>query len=135
MPLFTFGHGTADRGRLVELLSAAGIAELVDGRTDPGSRRNPEVAREGMARWLPEHGIGYDWERRLSGWRQPPPDSPDIGLRNRSFAGYAAHMRTREFLDAIRNRRTWHASAATAFSSTTVISSHGPRYRCSDGRA
>jgi uncharacterized protein (DUF488 family) len=103
MPLFTFGHGTADRDRLLELLRTAGIRELVDVRTAPGSRRNPDVARDEMARWLPEHGIEYRWEKRLGGWRKPPPDSPDIGLRNRSFAGYAAHMRTRDFLDAVRD--------------------------------
>ncbi|MDQ2882772.1 MAG: DUF488 domain-containing protein [Actinomycetota bacterium] len=51
MPLFTFGHGTADRDELVKLLSAARIRELVDVRAAPGSRRNPDVAREEMARY------------------------------------------------------------------------------------
>ncbi len=64
MPLFTFGHGTADRDRLLELLHAAGIRELVDVRTAPSSRRNPDVARDELARWLPEHGIGYRWEQQ-----------------------------------------------------------------------
>jgi uncharacterized protein (DUF488 family) len=125
MPLFTFGHGTADRARLVELLSAAGIVELVDVRTAPGSRRNPDVAREEMARWLPEHDIGYCWERRLGGWRKSPPDSPDIGLRNRSFVGYAAHMRTREFLDAIRE-----LLVTVPDRPTTVLCSESLWWRC-----
>jgi uncharacterized protein (DUF488 family) len=125
MPLFTFGHGTADRRRLVELLSTAEIAELVDVRSAPGSRRNPDVAREEMARWLPEHGIGYRWERRLGGWRKPPPDSPDIGLRNRSFAGYAAHMRTQEFLDAIRDLLVTLCDRPT-----TVLCSESLWWRC-----
>jgi uncharacterized protein (DUF488 family) len=125
MPLFTVGHGTADRRRLVELLSTAEIAELVDVRTAPGSRRNPDVAREEMARWLPEHGIGYRWERRLGGWRKPPPDSPDIGLRNSSFTGYAAHMRTREFLDAIRD-----LLVTVGDRPTTVLCSESLWWRC-----
>jgi len=101
MALLTFGHGTAGRDELLKLLRGAGIEVLVDVRTAPGSRRNPDVARQEMARWLPDHAISYRWERRLGGWRKAPPGSPDTALRNRSFAGYAAHMRTPEFLDAI----------------------------------
>ncbi|MGH3782500.1 MAG: DUF488 family protein [Pseudonocardiaceae bacterium] len=125
MPLFTFGHGTADRDELVKLLSAARIRELVDVRAAPGSRRNPDVAREEMARWLPAHGIGYRWERRLGGWRKPPPDSPDTGLRNRSFAGYAAHTRTREFLDAVSDLLDGARDQAT-----TVLCSESVWWRC-----
>lgn len=101
MTLFTIGHGTADAQRLVELLRGAGVAALVDVRTAPGSRRNPDVMREAMARWLPEHGVDYRWEARLGGWRRDPPGSPDTALRNRSFAGYADHMRTPEFQAAL----------------------------------
>ncbi|MFN2478460.1 MAG: DUF488 family protein [Pseudonocardiaceae bacterium] len=125
MPLFTFGHGTADRDRLLELLHTAGIRELVDVRTAPGSRRNPDVALDAMARWLPEHGIGYRWDQRLGGWRKPPPDSPDAGLRNRSFAGYAAHMRTRDFLDAVRDLLDGAQDRAT-----TVFCSESVWWRC-----
>lgn len=125
MPLFTLGHGTAQRDELLALLGTAGIAGLVDVRTAPGSRRNPDVSRQEMERWLPEHGIGYRWERRLGGWRRPPQDSPDTGLRNRSFAGYAAHMRTREFLDAIRVLLGEAQGQATA-----VLCSESVWWRC-----
>jgi uncharacterized protein (DUF488 family) len=97
----TFGHGTAPAERISALLRAAGVRSLVDVRTAPGSRRNPDVTRAQLERWLPESGIEYRWERRLGGWRKTPPDSPDTALRNRSFAGYAAHMRTPEFRAAI----------------------------------
>lgn len=125
MPLFTLGHGTADCDRLLELLRLAGIHELVDVRTAPGSRRNPDVARERMAHWLPEHGVGYRWERRLGGWRKLPSDSPDTGLRNRSFAGYAAHMRTQDFLDAVGNLLDGARDRAT-----TVFCSESVWWRC-----
>ncbi len=125
MPLFTFGHGTADRDRLLELLRIARIRELVDVRTAPGSRRNPDVARDEMARWLPEHGIEHRWEQRMGGWRKPPPDSRDVGLRNRSFAGYAAHMRTRDFLDAVRD-----VLAGARDRATTVFCSESVWWRC-----
>jgi uncharacterized protein (DUF488 family) len=125
MPLFTLGHGTASRDRLLELLRAVRIRELVDVRRAPGSRRNPDVAHDEIARWLPEHGVGYRWERRLGGWRTPPPDSPDTGLRNRSFAGYASHMRTQDFLDAVRNLLNSARDHAT-----TVLCSESVWWRC-----
>ncbi|MFI9599692.1 DUF488 family protein [Streptomyces sp. NPDC052043] len=100
-PLLTFGHGTADREHLTDLIRAARIASVVDVRTAPGSRHNPDVGRERLLRWLPEAGIDYRWEGRLGGFRKVPADSPDTVWRNDAFRGYAAHTRTGEFLDAV----------------------------------
>jgi uncharacterized protein (DUF488 family) len=99
--MITFGHGTAPREELAGLLRAAGVAVLVDVRTAPGSRRNPHVARAELERWLPGYGVAYRWDKRLGGFRRPPPDSPDIMWREEMFRGYAAHMRTPEFAAAI----------------------------------
>lgn len=101
MGLLTFGHGTASQDRIAELLRGAGVALLVDVRTVPGSRRNPHVARRELERWLPEHGIGYRWDKRLGGFRRAPADSPDVFWREEMFRGYAAHMRTPEFAAAV----------------------------------
>ena len=59
--LLTFGHGTASRDELVELLRGAEVASVVDVRRFPGSRRHPHVARDAVARWLPEEGIASRW--------------------------------------------------------------------------
>lgn len=99
--VFTFGHGTADAAEITALLRGAGVQRLVDVRTAPGSRHNPDTAREAMAGWLPEAGIAYQWERRLGGWRRVKGDSPDVSLRNESFRSYAGYMRTPEFRTAI----------------------------------
>ena len=102
--VFTFGHGTAGPDEIASLLHGAGVQRLVDVRSAPGSRHNPDSAREAMARWLPEAGIDYQWERRLGGWRRAPkgsPESPDVGLRVASFRSYAGYMRTPEFAAAI----------------------------------
>jgi uncharacterized protein (DUF488 family) len=101
MEVLTFGHGTASSETIASLLGGQAVRLLVDVRTAPGSRRNPQVARAAMEQWLPEHDIDYRWEQRLGGWRKAAPDSPDVGLRERAFAGYAAHMRTAEFGDAV----------------------------------
>jgi uncharacterized protein (DUF488 family) len=101
MPLITFGHGTASAERIAELLRSAGVTALVDVRTAPGSRRNPHVARAELERWLPSHGIGYRWEKRLGGFRRPAAHSPDMAWREEALRGYAGHMRQPDFLAAI----------------------------------
>lgn len=124
-PVLTFGHGTADAGEMTRLLHGAGVRRLVDVRTAPGSRHNPDAGRDAMARWLAEAGIEYRWEKRLGGWRKPPPDSPDTALRNRSFGGYAAHMRSAEFRAAIDDLLADAAEAPTA-----VMCSESVWWRC-----
>ncbi|MFD5317168.1 DUF488 family protein [Streptomyces sp. NPDC127098] len=98
--LLTFGHGTVGREPLAALLHGAGVRAVVDVRTAPGSRRNPDVSREALRRWLPEEGIDYRWEPRLGGFRRAAPDSPDVFWENASFRGYAGHARHPDFLAA-----------------------------------
>jgi uncharacterized protein (DUF488 family) len=99
--LLTYGHGTADAERTVATLRTAPVASLVDIRIAPGSRRNPQFARAAMEEWLPAAGISYRWDKRLGGFRKPGPDSPDVAWREDMFRGYAEHMRSADFLDAI----------------------------------
>ena len=99
--LLTYGHGTDSSERTVATLLGAAVASVVDIRTAPGSRRNPQFARAAMSEWLPEAGIRYRWEKRLGGFRKPGPDNPDVAWREDMFRGYAEHMRSAGFLDAI----------------------------------
>ncbi len=112
--LYTVGHGTASQEALTDRLRAAGIAQLVDVRTAPGSRRHPHVARASLSEWLPDVGIDYRWEPRLGGFRRPPGDSPDVVWRNESFRGYAAHLRTDEAKAALEELVTAAAHCAVA---------------------
>jgi uncharacterized protein (DUF488 family) len=99
--LLTYGHGTETAERTAEILRAAGVSSLVDIRTAPGSRRNPQFARAALEEWLPAAGIAYRWEKRLGGFRRPGPDNPDVVWREDMFRGYAEHMRSPDFLAAI----------------------------------
>jgi uncharacterized protein (DUF488 family) len=99
--LLTYGHGSEDSERTVATLRAAAVASLVDIRTAPGSRRNPQFARAAMEHWLPEAGISYRWEKRLGGFRKPGADNPDVAWREDMFRGYAEYMRSAGFLAAI----------------------------------
>lgn len=136
-PLLTFGHGTAGRDELVALLHGADVTAVVDVRTAPGSRRNPDVRREALAEWMPEHGIGYRWDRRLGGFRRPVPDSPDTFWQHPAFRAYAGHTRTAEFLaaidqllDQLADRRSDQRPGSAASARTAVMCSETLWWRC-----
>ena len=97
--LLTVGHGRLDRVALGALLSAAGVGLVVDVRRFPGSRSNPDMSCEALARWLPTAGLGYRWEERLGGRRRlPAGEAPEDGWwQVPAFQAYAAHTRTAEF--------------------------------------
>ena len=98
--LLTVGHGTATPGELVALLAGAGVEQVVDVRRFPGSRRQPDLGRDAMERWLPGAGLAYSWEPRLGGRRRLPAGQDpavDGWWRVTAFRAYAAHMRTEEF--------------------------------------
>jgi uncharacterized protein (DUF488 family) len=95
--LRTVGHGTLDADAFAALLASAEVAHVVDIRSFPGSRHNPQFGREEMERWLPDAGLDYAWIRALGGRRRPLPDSRHQALRNEGFRGYADHMETADF--------------------------------------
>jgi uncharacterized protein (DUF488 family) len=125
--LLTVGHGPGDRGTLGPLLAGAGVENLVDVRRFPGSRNNPDVSRESLARWLPEVGTGYRWEERLGGRRRLPPGEPvaDDWWTVAQFAAYAAHTRTPEFAVALDEVLAQAAGARVA-----VMCSESVWWRC-----
>src|ERR1700722_15167752 len=87
--LLTYGHGVDSAERTAAILGDAGVTSLVDIRTAPGSRRNPQFARAAMEQWLPEAGIAYRWEKRLGGFRKPGAGNPDGGWRGGRVRGRA----------------------------------------------
>ena len=99
--LLSYGHGTESAERTAAILTGAGVSELVDIRTAPGSRRHPQFARAAMEEWLPGAGIGYRWDKRLGGFRKPGTDNPDVAWHEPMFRGYAEHMRGADFRDAL----------------------------------
>ena len=80
------------------MLTAHGVTLLLDVRTVPGSRHNPQFNREALPGALAAHGIGYRHVPGLGGFRKPHPGSPNAGWRNMSFRGYADYMQTPEFV-------------------------------------
>ncbi|HZY74211.1 MAG TPA: DUF488 domain-containing protein [Edaphobacter sp.] len=97
----TVGHSTRAVDALIEILVAHGIKRLIDVRTIPKSRHNPQYNREALERSLRDAGIGYEHMRALGGLRHPRKDSPNMAWRNESFRGYADYMQTTEFESAL----------------------------------
>ena len=97
MTVFTIGHSTRPIDEFIHLLTAHGVQRLVDVRTIPQSRHNPQFGREQLSASLEHAGIHYTHMPGLGGLRRPRKDSTNTGWRNASFRGYADYMQTREF--------------------------------------
>lgn len=98
----TVGHSTRPVEALIEMLRAHGVKRLIDVRTIPKSRHNPQYNREVLERSLLDAGIAYEHEKALGGLRHPRKDSRNTGWRNESFRGYADYMQTPEFDAALK---------------------------------
>lgn len=79
------------------MLAAHGVTLLVDVRTVPRSRHNPQFNAEALPERLSGAQIGYAHAAGLGGFRHTTPDSTNAGWRNLSFRGYADYMQTAEF--------------------------------------
>jgi uncharacterized protein (DUF488 family) len=123
--LYTVGHGTLAAADFAALLERAGLEALVDVRSFPGSRRNPQYGREQLEGWLPASGIVYGWEPRLGGRRKGRPDSRNTALTHPAFRAYADHMAEPEFAAALRELLD-----AAAARPTTVMCSESVWWRC-----
>jgi uncharacterized protein (DUF488 family) len=99
--IFTVGHSTHPIDRFVEMLRAHEIELLIDVRTLPRSRRNPHFNRDALAASLSQIGIAYTHMPELGGLRVPRPDSINTAWKNAAFRGYADHMQTPGFSNAI----------------------------------
>jgi len=99
-PLFTVGHSTHPIEEFIAILRAHGVRHLVDVRTIPRSRHNPQFEGEALAASLAGAGIDYRWAKELGGLRHARPGSINGAWRNASFRGYADYMQTPEFAAA-----------------------------------
>ncbi len=103
MPVFTIGHSTRTIAEFAELLKAYGVTLVVDVRTVPRSRHNPQFNKEVLPDTLKPHGIKYVHMPQIGGLRHPKPDSVNLAWRNKSFRGYADFMQTKEFTENLLN--------------------------------
>src|SRR3984957_13515028 len=97
LTVFTIGHSTHPIGEFIELLKTNGVRQVIDIRTIPKSRHNPQFNSDSLDASLGAAGIEYVHLKELGGLRHAKPDSVNMGWRNASFRGYADYMQTPEF--------------------------------------
>lgn len=97
----TIGHSNRPIDEFLDLLKRNEIECVLDIRTVPKSRHNPQYNRDALPATLAAAGIGYRHIPGLGGLRHARPDSPNQGWRNASFRGYADYMQTAEFAENV----------------------------------
>jgi uncharacterized protein (DUF488 family) len=108
LPFFTIGHSTRPIGEFIDLLTASEIGIVVDVRTVPRSRTNPQFARESLPKSLSEFQIGYEHVAELGGLRARAKDvAPDINAlwQNQSFHNYADYALSGSFRSGLARLR------------------------------
>ena len=106
MTLWTIGHSTKPINEFLSLLQSHGIKRLIDVRTIPRSRHNPQFDRDTLARHLKTAKLEYVHRPELGGLRKPMKDSINGGWKNTSFRGYADYMQTERFGAALKTLMT-----------------------------
>ena len=99
--MLTLGHSTLPLEVFLDVLKQNECSTLVDVRTIPRSRHNPQFSSESLAISLPQAGIEYQWQKELGGLRHAGKDSINMAWKNASFRGYADYMQTSEFFAAL----------------------------------
>lgn len=97
--ILTVGHSTRPLAEFIALLKAHSVTRLIDVRSVPRSRHNPQFNRDTFPDALETAGIRYVHLAGLGGFRRAGPGSPNQGWRNASFRGYADYMQTPEFAE------------------------------------
>lgn len=101
MTIYTIGHSTRTINEFIELLKLQNIEQLVDIRTIPKSRHNPQFMQDNLSKSLSLAGIKYAYLKELGGLRPATKLSENKGWHNRSFRNYADYMQTEQFTDGI----------------------------------
>jgi len=99
--VFTIGHSTRSIDEFVELLQRHGVKEVVDVRSIPKSRHNPQFNADTLEQFLKRMHIRYKHLKNLGGLRHAKKDSINLGWHNTSFRGFADHMATPEFSEGL----------------------------------
>jgi uncharacterized protein (DUF488 family) len=99
--VLTIGHSTRTLEEFIELLQIYGVTLLIDVRTVPRSRHNPQFNKEALPDQLKRFGIKYTHLPEIGGLRRPKPNSINLAWENLNFRGYADYMQTKEFTDAL----------------------------------
>ena len=142
-PVFTIGHSTRTIAEFVELLRVGGVEQVVDIRTVPRSRTNPQYNLDRLPGELAPYQIGHRYLAALGGLRGKTAGvAPEVNAlwRNRSFHNYADYALTAPFRDGLSELRDLAATRACAIMCAEAVWWRCHRrivadYLLADGRA
>ncbi len=121
---YTIGHATRPIAEFIELLNAAEVQLVVDVRTAPRSRTNPQFDREALATSLAACAIEYRHIAELGGLRprqKQIPTSTNAFWENQSFHNYADYAMSRDFQAALdKLRELGHAKRSAIMCAETL---------------
>lgn len=125
LKIYTIGHSTRPIEAFIALLKENGVLQLIDIRTIPRSRHNPQFEQVALQASLEEAGIQYVYMKMLGGLRPKVPDSVNTAWRNASFRNYADYMQTDAFAAAV-DELIEHAAKKT----TAIMCAEAVPWRC-----
>src|SRR5512146_739418 len=123
--LWNIGHYTRQIDQILNLMRAYKIRLLIDVRTIPRSRYNPQFNSDSLAKSAADADIGYRHAAALGGLRKAMKDSINMGWRNASFRGYADYMQTNEFWNALEE-----LMAESRLRPTAIMCAEALPWRC-----
>lgn len=123
--IYTIGHSTRTIDQFIDLLTAHGIQKVVDVRTIPKSRHNPQFNQDTLRRSLAARRIRYEHVKSLGGLRRARKDSVNLGWENASFRGYADYMQTPGFEKGLARLERIAAGKTTA-----IMCAEAVQWRC-----
>jgi uncharacterized protein (DUF488 family) len=101
--VLTVGHSTRTLAEFIRLLQLHAVTCVVDVRTVPRSRHNPQFNEDSLSAALKQAGLNYVRIPGLGGLRHAKRDSQiNLGWRNASFRGFADYMQTPEFEQSLK---------------------------------
>jgi uncharacterized protein (DUF488 family) len=127
-PFFTIGHSTRSIQEFAALVTAAEIKLVVDVRTVPRSRTNPQFNRDVLPTSLAPHGIAYQHFAAIGGLRGKQPGvNPDVNAfwENASFHNYADYAMSEQFRSGVEKLRELGRAARS-----TVMCAESLWWRC-----
>ena len=126
--IYTIGHSTRPIDEFIALLRASAIKIVVDVRTVPRSRTNPQYEGDALRTSLAEAGIAYEHLPALGGLRgrsRETPPAQNAFWENESFHNYADYAMTDAFRDGLRKLRAIARGRRTA-----IMCSEAVWWRC-----
>ena len=130
LTIFTIGHSTRSIDDFISLIKEYTIGQVIDIRTIPKSRYNPQFNQADLRYSLKNRRIGYRHMKGLGGLRHAHKDSINTAWENASFRGFADYMQTDEFKNNIEKLIKYAGKQQKRGKSVAIMCAEAVPWRC-----